>query len=134
MKERSGRRTGKTSRIVYLCIAAAYLAVAVGATVYAQTGYLNSLPAVTLGHADQARVPVESLQYTEGAGYVLNTVQQQDGPWGKRYLIKQMSVQSVADAGGGMALVYEALNLETPLAVSSTVEFLQDGQEVRLAG
>lgn len=122
----------KTSRVVYLCIAAIYFLVVVGATVYSLTAYQEQLPQVELIKPEGGLLPPECL--SDGSdGKILNTVERQDGPWGKRYVIKQMTVYSYQERPDGELFVYEALSNENPMVRSTTAEFLWDGMEVRIS-
>lgn len=129
MKPERGR---KNSRVVYLCIAALYLLVVVGATVYSLTAYQDKLPQVELVLSEKGRVPKECLLSSPG-GTVINTVERQEGPWGRRYRIKQLSAFSCRELPDGDMFVYESLSNENPIAFSSTGEPLHDGMEVRLS-
>lgn len=122
----------KTSRIVYLCIAAVYFLIVVGATAYSLTAYQDSLPRVELIKSDSGRLPSECL--TDGPdGKIMNTVERQDGPWGKRYVIKQLTVYAYQELPDGNLFVYEAINGENPVVRNTTADFLWDGMEVRIA-
>ena len=122
----------KTSRVVYLCIAAIYFLVVVGATVYSLTAYQEQLPQVELIKPEGGLLPSECL--SDGPdGKILNTVERQDGPWGKRYVIKQMTVYSYQERPDGEFFVYEALSNENPVVRSTTADFLWDGMEVRIS-
>ena len=122
----------KTSRIVYICISVVYLLVVVGATVYGLTVYQDNLPQVEAIPSAGAEVPKDCLQ--EGPdGILLNTVERQDGPWGYRYMIKQLRVNFCQELPNGNMFVYEAASNENPLVIGSTAEFLYDGMEVRIS-
>ena len=121
-------------RVIVSCAGALYLAVVIGATVYSQTGYVESLPLVELITAEKGRVPDSAL--LEGAdGLLLNYVEQQDGPWGKRYVLRQMTVLNYIPMEEGVTFVYEAVNLDSPIALSVSIppEYVYDGMEVRLS-
>lgn len=122
----------KKSRIVYICIFVVYFLVAIGATVYGLTVYQDNLPQVELIPSVGARVPESCLQ--EGPdGMLLNTVERQDGPWGYRYVIKQIHVYSCKELPDGDMFVYEVMSNENPIVTGSTAEYLYDGMEVRIA-
>lgn len=122
----------KTSRIVYLCMVAVYFLIVVGATTYSLTAYQASLPRVELIKADGGRLPSECL--TDGPdGKIMNTVERQDGPWGKRYVIKQLTIYACQELPDGGFFVYEAINGENPVVRGTTADFLWDGMEVRIA-
>lgn len=122
----------KTSRIVYLCIAAVYFLVVVGATAYSLTAYQEQLPQVDLIKPDRGRLPPECL--TDGPdGKIMNTVERQEGPWGQRYVIKQLTVYAYQELPEGDFFVYEAVSNENPIVAGSTDGFLYDSMEVRIS-
>lgn len=130
MKERAFQRLWRT---LVLCVGALYLLVVIGATIYSQTGYLDSLPVVKIGLLNQGRVPASAV--AEGPeGPILYSVSQENGPWGKRYLLRQVSSYSYWARGDGTIWIYDVAALETPLVLSASVpmEYLYDGMEVRL--
>ena len=122
----------KKSRIVYICISIIYILVVVGATIYGLTVYQNSLPQVELIPSVGARVPKDCLQ-AGPTGVVVNVVERQDGPWGYRYVIKQLNAYSYQELPDGDVFVYEVMSNENPIVVGSTAEYLYDGMEVRIS-
>lgn len=122
----------KKLRIVYICISIVYILVAAGATAYCLTAYQDSLPQVELIPSVGARVPKSCL--LEGPdGLVINIVERQDGPWGYRYVIKQLNVYSCQELPDGDMFVYEAMSNVNPIVAGSTAEYLYDGMEVRIS-
>ena len=73
-----------------------------------------------------------------GAGYrgrvYFHYVQQEEGPWGQRYILRRSQAYNYMDMEDGTMLVYEAATLEEPIVLSASVplEVLYDGMEVRL--
>ena len=124
--------TWKTSRMVYLCVAAVYFIVVVGSTVYSLTAYRDSLPQVELIQAEKGNVPAECL-IPGPDGMLMNTVERQDGPWGKRYVVKQLSVFAYQELPDGRMFVYEAVSNENPIVLRSTADFLYEGMDVRIS-
>ncbi|MBD5153310.1 MAG: hypothetical protein HDT16_12910 [Oscillibacter sp.] len=122
----------KKSRIVYIYISVVYILVVVGATVYGLTVYQDNLPQVELIPSVGARVPKDCLQ-VGATGMVVNTVERQDGPWGYRYVIKQLNAYSCQELPDGDMFVFEVMSNENPLVTGSTVEYLYDGMEVRIS-
>ena len=122
----------KKSRIVYICISIVYILVVVGATIYGLTVYQNNLPQVELIPSVGARVPKDCLQ-AGPTGRVVNVVERQDGPWGYRYVIKQLNAYSYQELPDGDLFVYEVMSNENPIVVGSTAEYLYDGMEVRIS-
>ena len=122
----------KKSRIVYLCISIVYILAVVGATVYGLTAYQDNLSQVELIPSVGARVPKSCLQ--EGPdGMLLYTVERQDGPWGYRYLLKQLTASSPQELPDGDLFVYEAMSNRNPIVTGATAEYLYDGMEVRIS-
>lgn len=120
-------------RTFVLCAGVLYLLVVVGATVYSQTGYVQSLPVVELGQPEGGRVPASAAAEGED-GPILYCVDQQDGPWGKRYILRQVPAYSYWARDDGTILIYDAAGLEDPLVFSASIplELAYDGMEVRL--
>ena len=83
------RKARKLRRAVIFTLGALYLLVVIGATIYSQTGYLDSLPLVKIGSPDQGRVPASAAAMGQD-GPILYSVSQEDGPWGKRYLLRSI--------------------------------------------
>ncbi len=131
VRERSGLQM-KTSRIVYLCLAVLYLLIVCGATIYSLTAYRSRLPQVELTQADGGKIPISCLLKSPD-GMIINTVERQDGPWGKRYVIKQLTVFACQPVDEETVFVYEAVSNENPIVSGGTAEFLYDGMEVRIS-
>ena len=123
----------KLRRIVVLCVGAVFLLVLIGATIYCQTGYLDSLPLVTIGSPDQGRVPASAAVMGQD-GPILYSVSQEDGPWGNRYLLRSVPSYSFQELEDGTLFFFMMDGLEDPLVLSASVplEVLYDGMEVRL--
>lgn len=120
----------KKSRIVYLSIMIAYALVVMGATVYSLTAYQDNLPWVELIRPDKGRVPKGCLSRAPDGGMQMNTVERQEGPWGQRYVVKQVYVYAYQELPDGNMYVYEALSNENPIIAESSAEYLYDGMEV----
>lgn len=123
----------KVFQIGVLAVGALYLAAVVWATVYSQTGYVESLPLVELGTAEEGVVPA-SAAAPGPEGPVLYSVSQEDGPWGKRYLLRQVPSYILWAREDGSIFIYDIASVEDPLVFSASVplETLYDGMEVRL--
>ena len=123
----------KLRRIVVLCVGAAFLLVLIGATIYCQTGYVSKLPVVQLGRPEKGCLPLDAVLDT-GEEVYFHYVQQEEGPWGQRYILRRSQAYNYMDMGDGTMLVYEAATLEEPIVLSASVplEVLIDGMEVRL--
>lgn len=121
-------------RAVIFTLGALYLLMVIGATIYSQTGYLDSLPLVKIGSPDQGKVPASAAAMGQD-GPILYSVDQQDGPWGKRYLLRQVPAYSYWVMEDGTIYTYDAAGLEDPLVFSASIplELAYDGMEVRLA-
>lgn len=123
----------KLGRILIVCAGVVYLAAVVWATVYSQTGYVQSLPVVELGQPENGSVPA-SIAAQGSDGPILYSVSQEDGPWGKRYLLRQVPSYSYWAREDGTIWIYDAAALEAPLVFSASIplEMAYDGMEVRL--
>ncbi len=64
---------------------------------------------------------------------LMNTVERQEGPWGQRYVVKQITVFAYQELPDGDIFVYEAVSNENPIVLRSMAEFLYDGMEVRIS-
>ena len=122
----------KKSRIAYICISIVYLLAAIGATDYGLTVYQDNLPQVELIPSVGARVPRECLQ-AGPTGTVVNVVEREDGPWGYRYVIRQLAVYSYQELPDGDLFVFEIMENVNPIVSGSTAEYLYDGMEVRIS-
>lgn len=127
------RKARKLRRAVICTLGALYLLVVIGATIYSQTGYLDSLPLVKIGSPDQGRVPASAAAMGQD-GPILYSVSQEDGPWGKRYLLRQVPSYSYWAREDGTIWIYDVAALEAPLVFSASIplEMAYDGMEVRL--
>lgn len=120
-------------RVVYLCLAALYLAVAAAFTVRAQVRHHEALPLVKLTAIHDGLVDAEWLTQSDATRKLaLNTVEQRDGPWGKRYYIKQVDLVNFVSVGSRETYyIFGASKITAPIVVW-TDGILSDGAEVRL--
>lgn len=122
----------KKLRIVYTCIALIYFAAVISATAYAQTGYIGNLPAVELGQVTDGRILKKCTWYdSERECLRVNTVIQEDGPWGKRYIVHTNDILNYRELGDENIVVFGVTEIKEPVVVSATQEVFS-GQEVRL--
>ncbi len=120
------------SRIVYLCITVLYLFAVVWATVYAQTGYFQNLPVVEIGFPHNGLIPKSCVKITpENEQLYVNTVIQDEGPWGKRYIIDTVNLINYQDIDEDYLLILGATKIENPIVYYSSAE-LYRGLEVRM--
>lgn len=131
MKDDSKNR--KSFRVVCLGFAAIYLALTIGATIYAQTGYRDNLPVVIIGKAEQGRLPMDCIEEGED-GYNLSIVEQQDGPWGKQYIVKKIHIMSYRRIGEDRIQLLNSADYEKPIIFSFSSESISEGQIVRIGG
>ena len=89
-------RSVKLRRIVVLCVGAAFLLVLIGATIYCQTGYVSELPVVQLGRPEKGCLPLDAVLDT-GEGVYFHYVQQEEGPWGQRYILRRSQAYNYMD-------------------------------------
>ena len=119
-------------RTVYICITLAYCAAVIFATVYAQTGYQDALPAVELGQVTDGRIPKECTWYDAQRGCLrVNTVVQEDGPWGKRYVISVKDLLNYRELDEENIEIFGITEIKEPIVVSAERE-VSEGQEIRL--
>lgn len=119
-------------RTIYFCITLAYCAAVIFATVYAQTGYQDALPAVELGQVTDGRIPKECTWYDAQRGCLrVNTVVQEDGPWGKRYVISAKDLLNYRELDEENIGIFGITEIKEPIVISAAPE-VSDGQEVRL--
>lgn len=119
-------------RIVYICIALIYFAAVIFATAYAQTGYIGNLPAVELDQVMDGRIPKKCTWYDQEKECLrVNTVIQEDGPWGKRYIVHTKDILNYRELDDDNIVVFGVTEIKEPVVVSATQEVFS-GQEVRL--
>lgn len=121
----------KLWRILVLCAGVLYLLVVVGATIYSQTAAVEKLPVVKLGAIENGVVPNAALVETD-MGMLVNFVEQTDGPWGKRYLLRQISVSGYRAVDDTSTLLLDTSSITGPIAVEISIPDYYDGMEVRL--
>lgn len=122
----------RAKRIWILGIGVLYLLVVAIATVHSQTGYFQNLPVVVIGTAEEGIVPNSALTQTP-SGALLNYVEQQDGPWGKQYVLRQRMVFHTQPVDEIHTFVSDAVDLKEPLALFVSAEPVYDGMRVRLS-
>lgn len=123
----------KLSRIVYSCVTLVYFAAVVCATVYAQTGYHQALPLVEIGSPQEGVIPKSCVQTDPESGKLyLNVVVQENGPWGKRYVISTVDMNNYRVLDEEHYVIFGATRVENPIVFSSESEYLYKGMEVRL--
>lgn len=121
----------RLSGIIYL-IGAVYLASVVWATIYAQTGYRDSLPSVKLGIVVDGEIPMTALDFDEATGmYTLYTVERQDGPWGYDYRVQAVKLVNFMPIDEDTMFLFGATKIEGPV-VLEVGDGLADGMKVRL--
>ena len=112
------KKSTRLRRLTALCLGVVFLLVVVAATVYSQTGYVERLPLVTLAPIDWMVVPNEALYVNDDGGYRLYYVEQEDGPWGKRYILREWVVTGQRPDDGNHTVVYEIEELPYPVITS----------------
>jgi len=123
----------KRSRMICLSLAAVYLLAVVGATVYSLTVYQEKLPKVELIPFHDGKIPRDSLLKDEDGHDFLYMVEQQNGPWGKRYIVNVMSVYNILEVDDETVSVYEIKNSERAVIRYNPEQVLEDGMEVRIS-
>ena len=84
----------------------------------------------------QRVVPVSAISFDEMGLPVLNSVVQQDGPWGKMYVIKQESLMFYwpSDGGAEYAVIPPDVAKGVPVVDTINADFLYNDMEVRIVG
>lgn len=100
-------------------------------TVYSQVSHINSLPCVQLERSKDGRIPLSCFDSSSGE-YKLNSVEQVDGPWGKRYLIQKVRVICYPEDDDYMRVIDSSVE-NKPFVIKSDTPVLAEGMEVRLA-
>lgn len=111
-----------------------YLLLILAATIYSQTVYVDQLPEVKivpLSETSNGRIPKELMQELSDGGWLVPTVQRVDGPWGNRYIIKQVEVHQAKPIGKDQVWVFALEGSKDPL-VEHCTEPIMDGMEVQI--
>lgn len=103
------------------------------ATIHAQTGYHDALPLVEIGSPQEGRIPKSCVQVDpeSGAKY-LYVVLQENGPWGKKYVIGTVDMANYRREGDDHYVIFGGTRVDNPIVLSSESEYLYKGMEVRL--
>lgn len=128
----------RKSRIVYVILGVLYMLILIAATVYSLGFSENRLPIVDLappGAVDGLQVPVDYVREQSDGMWSIDTVQQIKGPWGYRYIIKQIKAENVYPVEGdeGRVWFYTLRDVSDPI-VARCSEETYEGMEVRLGG
>lgn len=129
----SEKKSARLRRLTAVCFGVVFLLVVVAATIYSQTGYVERLPLATLAPIDWLVVPNEALFTNDDGGDRLYYVEQEDGPWGKRYILREWVVTGQRPDDENHTVVYEIEELPYPVITSLSAGEPVDGMEVRLA-
>lgn len=125
-------KSRKRKRMVYLCLTVLYLVAAILFTVRAQSRYREALPLVELEVIHDGLVDATDLVNSDTTGKLaVNTVEQQEGPWGKRYVIRQIELVNYVSQDTATLYLYGGTCIGAPIVISTTGP-LNDGTEVRL--
>lgn len=119
---------------IVLLAGALYMLVVVLATIYSQTVYIEKLPTVVLVPLDETRggyLREELMEEQEEGRWLINTVERVDGPWGSKYIIKQVISNWPQSLPGGRMRVFELVRSESPVVAASS-QPLYAGIEVRV--
>lgn len=145
----------RKSRIIVLIIAGVYLLLVGAATLYCTNTYYNNLPIAYLSKPAKAIIEYDGNKltkfatdveneytmtlpstclYDDGTGTMkVNMVAEEDGPWGKRYKIKQTQVAYwPMDSDSENIIVLWRLDDSLPIAADVDSSFVYEGLEVQL--
>ena len=116
-----------------LCVGAAFLLVLIGATIYCQDRVCEQAAGGAAGPSGEG-LPAPGRGAGHGGRGPFHYVQQEDGPWGKRYLLRSIPSYNFQELEDGTLFFFMMDSLEDPLVLSASVplEVLYDGMEVRL--
>ena len=125
----------RKSRVFYSILTALYLAVVAGATLYGIAIKPNLLPRVETVERGEisAAVPMACIAETADGMQVVNLLQEEQGPWGMRYFVNQIPVTETMEIDEERMFIPDVIGIEGSFISSSTVEFLENGMEVRPA-
>jgi hypothetical protein len=145
----------KKSRKLSIVLAVIYLILVAGATVYCQITYYAKLPTAYLAKPVAAEIDYDgnipkSLQNVpdgkypdavprtclsdDGTGKMkVNMIEEKDGPWGKRYYIRQTdTVYWPVDSASKYILIFWRLDDSFPIAADIDTGYAYEGMEVKL--
>lgn len=130
------RKRFRKSRIAYVIIGVLYMLILIAATVYSLRFSVERLPVAELappGAVDGLQVPVDYVREQSDGMWVVDTAKQIKGPWGYRYMIKQVKAENVYPVEGDESRVwfYTLRDVSDPI-VARCSEETYDGMEVRL--
>ena len=153
--ERSMVTKMKKSRKIAIIIGGIYLVLVIIATVYCQRTYYSNLPTAYLSKPARAQIDYEGRKpkslagvegnvydrtlprtclYDDGTGKMkVNMITEEEGPWGKRYKIKQTDViYWPKDSGSENIVVLWRMDDSLPIAADIDSEYVYEGMEVKL--
>jgi len=145
----------KKSRIVSIAFVVIYLLIVTGATIYCYRTYYSNLPTAFLSKPIRAQIDYDgsipaSLEggpegkydnamprtclYDDGTGRMkVNMISEDEGPWGKRYKIKQTDVfYWPVDSESEYIIIFWRLDDSLPIAADIDTDFVYEGMEVKL--
>lgn len=146
----------KKSRIIVIIVSGIYLLLVVAATIYSLKTYYTNLPVAYLskpalaqidyegeakiksaeGHAENVydRTLPRTCLYDDGSGIMkINMIAEEEGPWGKKYIIKQTQVAYwPVDSNSENIVILWRMDDSLPIAADIDGEFAYEGMEVRL--
>ncbi len=145
----------KISRKIVLIFAAVYLLLVGAATLYCINNYYKNLPIAYLSKPAPARIDYDGKKlkgfagegenvynmtlsrtclYDDGTEKMkVNMVAEEEGPWGKRYRIKQTEVAYwPMDSDSENIIVLWRMDDSLPIAADIDSEYIYEGLEVQL--
>lgn len=145
----------KKSRKVSVILAIIFLIIVTGATLYCQRTYYTNLPTAYLAEPVTAQIDYDgekpkTLQDITDNGYdsaiprtclsddgtgkmKVNMIEEKDGPWGKRYYIRQTdSVYWPVDSDSKYILIFWRFDDSLPIAADIDSDYVYEGMEVKL--
>ncbi|MBS6183255.1 MAG: hypothetical protein KH921_21095 [Erysipelotrichaceae bacterium] len=118
-------------RAVILCVGILYFGAVAVATVYAETEHRKNLPVAKIAMPTDGKLPVSIMKRNSDNQYYVDSIEQEDGPWGKRYLVKQTVLVNFRYLDEETIVVFGNTIIDAPIVFSSS-QPLYTGMEVYL--
>lgn len=127
-------RTARKLRIVYVILTILYASVVISATLNVVVIQPARMPRVETIPRDEITAAIPKRCITEAAdgSPVVNILQKAQGAWGMQYYVRQIPVIETQEIDEDRLFVVDAIGIEGSIITSATVDFLEDGMEVRL--
>lgn len=146
----------KKSRKIVIIIGGIYLMLVIAATIYCLRTYYVNLPIAYLSKPALAQIDYDgddkiksaegqpenvydqalprTCLYDDGSGTMkVNMIAEEEGPWGKKYIIKQTQVAYwPVDSDSENIVILWRMNDSLPIAADIDSDYVYEGMEVKL--